>query len=54
MDKYGVDTVSPEAKTAAEKVTPACPRCGETLAPLLTSNVPRCPRCGTEPFEAAP
>ena len=54
MQKFGVETESPEAKTASESTKPVCPVCGTRLAPSATTNVPICPRCGSEPFEAPP
>jgi ribosomal protein L37AE/L43A len=50
MDKYGVDTQSEAAKTAATKDDPRCPRCDSPL--IKSANVPKCPKCGTEPFES--
>lgn len=48
MDKYGVETVSPE-KTA-EAAPAKCPNCGALIN--TDSGVTICPDCGTKPFEA--
>lgn len=49
MEKYGVDQVVPDNKTANDKTI--CPRCGSELQ--QHGRVHLCPKCGSEPFEKA-
>jgi ribosomal protein L37AE/L43A len=50
MEKYGVEEVADNAKTAAAG-TKKCPSCGGELRPQEETGVLLCVKCGSQPFE---
>jgi ribosomal protein L37AE/L43A len=52
MEKFGVEEVESDDKTAQDKNDRPCPRCGAALRAKLETGVLLCPNCGSEPFEA--
>jgi ribosomal protein L37AE/L43A len=51
MEKYGVDEVEEDTKTAAEGKK--CPTCGGALRSREVTGVLLCSKCGSKPFEAS-
>lgn len=47
MEKYGVEEITPEGKTAEEEGS--CPDCNAKLEE--GTNVKKCPKCGVAPFQ---